>query len=83
MLRNGTTSKGLLWQFEIYNTRQTKVNHFQGEHARSNVMGQLVKPGWGYSDRELERKARCSDRNLVREYHQGQQVYMPAQTGRI
>jgi hypothetical protein len=46
-------------------------------------MGQLVKPGWGYSDRELERKARCSDRNLVREYHQGQQVYMPAQTGGV
>jgi hypothetical protein len=59
------------------------MNRFQGKHARSKVMGQLVKPEWGYSDREHERKARCSDRNLIREYHQGQQAYMPAQTGRI
>jgi hypothetical protein len=54
------------------------MNRFQGEHARSKVMGQLVKPEWGYSDREHERKARFSDRNLIREYHQGQQAYMPA-----
>ena len=47
------------------------------------VMGQQVKPGWGQSDRDTGHQARCADRSLTRECHQGQQDEHPAPTGRM
>lgn len=44
----------------------------EGAHARSEVMGQQVKPGWGQSDRRPEQLARFAGGSPIRECHQGQ-----------
>lgn len=51
--------------------------------AVNNVMGQKVKPEWGQSDKEAGHQARCADRSLTCECHQGQQGEHPAPTGRM